>query len=81
MELKDTVDMMWSDDFKERMCAEYYQLKIRYDKLHKMVILFEAGKLEFEPKCPLELLKKQEKAMRDYMDILEVRAAIEGVDL
>lgn len=81
MELKDTIDMMWSADYKERLCAEYWQLKIRYEKLHKMTILFEAGKLDFSPTCPLELLKKQENAMHDYMNALEVRAAIEGVDL
>lgn len=81
MELKDTVDLMWSDDYKERMYAEYWQLKIRYEKLHKMTILFEAGKLDFKPSCSLELLKKQEAAMLIYMNALEVRAAIEGVDL
>ena len=37
MELKDTVEMMLSDDYKERFRAEYWQLKIRYDKLRKMV--------------------------------------------
>lgn len=30
MELKDTVEMMLSADYKERFKAEYYQLKIRY---------------------------------------------------
>ena len=33
MELKDTVDLMISDDYKERFRAEYYQTKDRYNKL------------------------------------------------
>lgn len=33
MELKDTVKGMMSDDYKERMAAEYHQTKIRYEKL------------------------------------------------
>lgn len=36
MELKDTIELMNSSDYKERFKAEYLQVKIRYDKLHKM---------------------------------------------
>ena len=39
MELLDTVELMVSDDYKNRMKAEYLQTKIRYDKLHKMIIM------------------------------------------
>ena len=81
MELKDTIVMMQSEDFKERFKAEYWQTKIRYEKLHKMVIKMEAGTLIFEPKCPLELLKEQKKVMGNYLYALEVRAEIEGIDL
>ena len=35
MELKDTIDLMTSDDYKDRFKAEYYQTKIRYNKLYK----------------------------------------------
>ena len=38
MQLKDTVELMLSDDYKDRFKAEYYQTKIRYDKLHKMIV-------------------------------------------
>lgn len=81
MELKDTIEMMTSDDFKERFKAEYWQTKIRYEKLHKMVVKMEAGTLNFEPKCPLELLKEQKKFMGNYLYALEMRAEIEGIDL
>ena len=33
MELKDTVGMMSSSDYRDRFKDEYYQLKIRYEKL------------------------------------------------
>ena len=81
MNLSDTVDMMSSEDFKERFKAEYYQTKIRYNKLHKMVVQYEAGRLPFKPNCSLELLKTQKSAMGQYLYALEVRAAIEGISL
>ena len=81
LDFKDTVYLMLSDDFKERFKGEYWQTKIRYDKLHKMVVKYEAGKLDFEPKCSLELLKQQKAAMGQYLYALEVRAAIEGIEL
>ena len=37
MTLKDTVEMMNSDDYKERFKAEYYQLVIRYRSLRSMI--------------------------------------------
>ena len=38
MEYKDTVNLMLSSDYKERFKAEYYQTKIRYEKLKKLNI-------------------------------------------
>lgn len=35
MTLKDTVEMMNSDDYKERFKAEYYQLVTRYRVLNQ----------------------------------------------
>lgn len=32
-DLKDTINFMTSDDYKDRLIAEYWQLKIRYQKL------------------------------------------------
>lgn len=81
MELKDTVEMMNSPDYKERFKAEYHQTKTRYDKLHKMCIKYEAGTLDFTPNCSLELLKEQKMYMGNYLRILEIRAEIEGVEL
>ena len=81
MELMDTINQMTSDDYKERFLAEYLQTKIRYRKLHEMIVTAEAGTLAFELKCPLDLLKRQKAAMGDYLNALEIRAEIEGVQL
>ena len=79
MELNETIEMMQSADYKERFKAEYYQTKIRYQKLHKMCVKYEAGTLGFEPACHLGLLKEQKTAMGYYLGCLEVRAEIEGI--
>ena len=81
MELKETVAMMGSEDYKERLKAEYWQTKIRYDKLHSLAVKYDAGTLNFEPKCGIELLKQQLSFMRQYIFVLEVRAELEGIDL
>ena len=81
MELRDTAEMMNSADYKEHFKAEYIQTKIRYEKLHRMCIKYEAGTLNFEPACSLELLKEQKAAMGNYLRCLEVRAEIEGIEL
>ncbi len=81
MELKDTIEMMNSADYKERFRAEYHQTKIRYEKLHNMTVKYEAGTLNFTPTCSLELLKKQKSFMGQYLNCLEVRAEIEGIEL
>lgn len=35
-DLKETISLMTSEDYKERFLAEYYQLETRYLKLRKM---------------------------------------------
>ena len=81
MELKDTIEMMNSPDYKERFKAEYYQLKIRGDKLLKLITDYEEGTLNFQPKCPISVLKLQSLHMKQYKEDLEKRAEIEGIEL
>lgn len=81
MELKDTVDLMLSEDYKDRMIAEYRQVGIRYLKLDEMVRKYQNDELDFTPKTPLKIFQGQVGAMMAYMAILEHRAALEGVDL
>lgn len=81
MQLKDTVEMMNSEDFKERFKAEYYQLLLRLDALTSMLIEWEDGTLDFKPKCSKETLENQVIFMQGYINILRLRAEIEGIDL
>ena len=81
MQLKDTVEMMNSEDFKERFKAEYYQLLFRLNALTIMLYKWENNTLDFEPKCSKETLKNQVIFMEGYIGILRLRAEIEEIDL
>lgn len=81
MELKDTVELMMSDDYKERFIAEYCQVKIRYGKLKYMLERWDNGVLDFTPTCPRSTYDLQISAMKDYIAVLEARAVMEGVML
>ena len=91
-ELKDTVALMKSEDYKERFKAEYYQTKIRYEKLKSFNTKIEAARctalVSNECKCPMpkhdcpeDLLREQQHVMGNYLHILELRAVIEGIEL
>lgn len=81
MELKDTIDLMQSDDYKDRFKAEYLQTKIRYEKLNKMLIKMDAGTLGFKPSCSKVMLMEQRRCMGEYISMLLVRAEVERIDL
>ena len=80
-ELKDTVEMMNSEDYKLRFKAEYAQVVIRYKKLKAMLEKWDNGELNFIPTCPRSTYNMQIKAMTDYIAVLEARAVMENVIL
>ncbi|MBR2582887.1 MAG: hypothetical protein IKD61_05780 [Oscillospiraceae bacterium] len=69
------------EEYKIRMQQEYKQLKERYTKLHKMLVKYDAGTLDFEPTCPVALLRDQKSTMGHYLNVLEIRAEIEKIPL
>lgn len=81
MDLEATVDLMCSEHYENRFLAEYQQTKIRYERLHRMIVKAHAGTLDFEPKCPIPLLEAQAAAMGEYLRIMEIRAEKEGLDV
>lgn len=81
MELRDTINMMTSEDYKERFKAEYYQAEIRYNKLEAMLDKWDKGELDFEPTCPKALLEVQMYTMGEYLDILKQRAKFEDIEI
>ena len=80
-ELRETNEMMSSDDYKERFKAEYYQVVIRYQKLKAMFDKWDNDQLEFTPTCPRSIYNIQIAAMTDYIAVLEARAVMENVIL
>lgn len=95
IELKDTIKMMISDDYKERFKSEYWQTKIRYEKLKKFNTKIEAAEIMKRPDCfvepnktsapdhdcPANLLLSQQHTMGEYLHQLELRAEIEKINL
>lgn len=70
-ELKDTAKLMASEDYKERFKAEYWQLKIRYEKLKAFCNRIEAAGMKGEEApahdCSLEMLRAQQSFMGQYL--------------
>ena len=81
MELKDTIELMISADWKDRFIAEYLQTKIRYEKLHKLIVKREVGKCDFNTQISLKSWRTQAYNMGQYLHELEKQAAIHGIEL
>ena len=81
MELERLIELMKSEDYKDRFRAEYYQLEDRIDKLANMLEKYKAETLNFTPSCSYELLSYQLQTMNAYKRVLEERAEIEGIEL
>lgn len=77
MELNQTVDLMLSDDYKDRLKAEYYQLFIRLNKLDRFI----EDEDEKGNSSAAWLLEKQRSSMCDYLYILKLRLKELNVNL
>lgn len=73
--------LMLNSDYKERLVKEYTELKTRYNRLQEMLNKWDEGKLNFTPTCPIELYNMQLRAMKEYLDILVIRAKFEDIQL
>lgn len=81
MELKDTIELMTSTDYKDRFIAEYNQLTIRLGKLNAIISNIKENKIEFNISSSLKLLEVQAVYMDAYAGVLRDRAKIEGINL
>lgn len=79
--LSETVALMTSENYDDRLKAEYYQLLIRLNGLYEMLVKYKMGKLNFTPKCSYDLLHGQYRAMDLYLQYLVDRAEVEGIEL
>lgn len=73
--------LMLNSDYKERLIKEYTELKTRYNRLQEMLNKWDEGKLDFTSTCPRELYNMQLRAMKEYLDILVIRAKFEDIQL
>ena len=81
MKLIDTIEMMNSENYKERFKAEYLQLNIRIKGLANMLEKYREGTLTFKPSCSYDMLHTQLVHMKCYRNSLEERAVVENIDL
>lgn len=76
------------DEWKERLKAEYAELKERLEKLHRWNVKQDVAQ-RLQPRTVEKteddlnriLLLDQEEAMERYLRILETRAEIYGIEL
>lgn len=80
MKLTDTIELMQSNDYKDRFKAEYYQLENRCDDL-KAILDKCKDELPFKTVCPRYVLEQQLEVMLQYLFLLKARANIENIQL
>ncbi len=76
-----TVDLMNSQDYRDRFKGEYAQTLIRVRKLNDMLNEYDAGTLGFDLDSPVYLLRNQSAYMQAYLKTMEERAVYENIDL
>ena len=78
--MEETIDLMLSGNYKDRLKAEILQLSNRITGLENMLNNWTDGTLEFTPTCSYRLLDNQLMAMKLYLSFLNDRAEIERVE-
>ena len=71
--LKDTVDNMLSENYVERLIAEYDQTQFRLAGLYDLLKKNATLELDHELDCEADLLKVQAEAMETYLACLAER--------
>ena len=81
MELKDTVELMLSDNWKARLKAAYYQCEIRVQELEAAIVklIKEAGRDPVK-RGDLWELRRQLRRMRPYRDVLRDRLMLASLN-
>ena len=78
MELKDTVKLMLSDHWQDRLKAEYLQLDIRIKKLEvRIEFLTKEARQLGASRIELMFLRRQIKHMKKYRQELEARLMLQ----
>ena len=80
MELKDTVNLMLSDDWRDRLKAEHLQLTIRLHNLSAFINAANRGEKQYNSEREKFAMKKQYRAMVEYTIALEHRMKFAGIE-
>ena len=78
MKLEDTINLIMSDDWRDRLNAEYCQLRYRMDRLKDAI---DNPPHSLKDSMSIAILMKQYDAMESYKMCLEKRATISGINL
>lgn len=73
MDLKDTVELMLSDNWKDRLKAELDQLDIRIQKLEATIERWTKDKSKLSRPVYLPLFRRQLRYMKGYQKVLKHR--------
>lgn len=81
------LDLETATIVKDRLCyvhnfiSEYRRITLSKDVLDAVIESYEGGISNLKLPCPVSILKKQSQIMKDYKNILEERARLEGITL
>lgn len=67
--------------YQTRLIQEYKDLHEKISKLTQFIEDLKEDKIHYEVKCPLYLFQQQLDVMKEYLDILDARIYVEGIDL
>lgn len=73
MELKNTIDLMLSEDPVDRLKAEKLQIEIRVNNLEKFLDKYKGGVVQLPPYTDYNTLHRQYQSMLVYHGVLAER--------
>lgn len=81
LKLSETIDLMQSDCFRDRMRAEYYQTAIRKRDIDYTLAHYDDDDLGYIPRMSREEYRQLSFRMEAYLELLANRCQYEGADL
>lgn len=78
MKIEETIDLMKSENRKDRLKAEYWQTKNRLEKLNQYIAKATAGE-PIDAEDSVEVLMAQGTSMYEYLYFLEMRMRMNGL--
>lgn len=78
MSFEESIELMTSAQWEDRVTAEYVQVAVRWKRLAGFMEAVEAGEKTYDGS--LITLYQQRESMRDYMTCLKLRMLEFGVD-